>query len=127
MRSRTCFRIALLIPFAFLSAWAQAQPIPRTATGKPDFTGYWNIPYVPNMARGKEDSVPYTEAGRAAYLNHDAKDDPTSNCWFPGVPRIMQSPYPSQWVQTPDYLVILFEYMHTFRSIPLSGRRSDLE
>jgi hypothetical protein len=61
-------------------------------------------------------------AGRAAYKNHDAKDDPTSNCWLPGVLRIMQSPYPTQIVQTPTHLVILFEYMHTFRSIPLNGR-----
>jgi len=121
----------LAISFGVLCAFGQtpatgvkAAPgaIPRTAGGKPDFAGYWNIPYVPNMALGKEDSVPYTEAGRAAYVNHDAKDDPTSNCWFPGVPRIMQSPYPSQWVQTPSHLVILFEYMHTFRSIPLDGR-----
>ena len=71
---------------------------------------------------GKEDSITYTALGKAAYLNHDAKDDPTSNCWFPGVPRIMQSPYPAQFVQTPSNLVILFEYMHTFRSIPLNGR-----
>jgi hypothetical protein len=34
----------------------------------------------------------------------------------------MQSPYPAQFVQTPTQLVILFEYMHTFRSIPLNGR-----
>jgi hypothetical protein len=118
-----------LLQTAVLSQTAVAQvadtkspSIPRTPQGKPDFTGFWNIPYVPNMAQGKEDSVPYTAAGRAAYVNHDAKDDPTSNCWFPGVPRIMQSPYPSQWVQTPDHIVILFEYMHTFRSIPLNGR-----
>ncbi len=34
----------------------------------------------------------------------------------------MQSPYPAQIVQTKDFLVILFEYMHMFRSIPLNGR-----
>lgn len=98
------------------------KPIPRTSDGKPDFTGFFNIQYTPNMAMGKEDLIPYTPAGKAAYLNHDAKDDPTSNCWLPGVPRIMQSPYPTQFVQTPTHLVILFEYMHTFRSIPLNGR-----
>jgi hypothetical protein len=98
------------------------KPIPRTAEGKPDFTGFFNLQYTPNMALGKEETIPYSDAGRAAYLNHDAKDDPTSFCWFPGVPRIMQSPYPTQWVQSPTHLVILFEYMHTFRSIPLDGR-----
>jgi len=98
------------------------KPIPRMPDGKPDFQGFFNIPYTPNMALGKEDQVPYTDRGRAAYKNHDSKDDPTSNCWFPGVPRIMQSPYPAQIVQTPAYFTILFEYMHMFRAIPLDGR-----
>ena len=101
------------------AAAAESKPVPRAPDGKPDFSGYFNIQYTPNMAMGKEDSIPYTPAGKAAFLNHDAKDDPTANCWLPGFPRIMQSPYPAQFVQTPSYLVILFEYMHTFRSIPL--------
>jgi hypothetical protein len=101
---------------------SELKPIPRTAEGKPDFSGFFNIQYAPNMAMGKEETVPYSVRGKAAFVNHDAKDDPTSKCWLPGVPRIMQSPYPAQFVQTPTYLVILFEYMHTFRSIPLNGR-----
>ena len=101
---------------------SESATIPRTPDGKPDFSGYFNIQYTPNMAMGKEDSIPYTPKGKAAYVNHDSKDDPTANCWLPGVPRIMQSPYPAQFVQTPGFLVILFEYMHTFRSIPLNGR-----
>src|SRR5487761_1288940 len=100
----------------------EPKAIPRMPDGKPDLSGFFNIPYFPNMASGNEETIPYTEAGRAAYMNHDSKDDPTANCWYPGVPRIMQSPYPAQFVQTPGYLVILFEYMHTFRSIPLNGR-----
>ncbi len=117
---------------------SSSKPIPRTPQGKPDFSGFFDIPYFPNMAgqtrapgsQGAdpqgiptgEAAVPYTPAGKAAYVNHDSKDDPTANCWLPGVPRIMQSPYPAQFVQNGDYLVILFEYMHTFRSIPLNGR-----
>ena len=117
------FLLPMVASAFFVAVPVSAQkPVPRTTEGKPDFSGFYDIPYVPNMALGKEDQVPYTDLGRRAYQTHDAKDDPTSNCWFPGVPRIMQSPYPSQWVQTPALLVILFEYMHTFRSIPLNGR-----
>jgi hypothetical protein len=110
------------LPYAGAQAPGKDSTIPRTADGKPDFSGFWNPPYVPNMAQGKEDTVPYTDRGRAAYENHDAKEDPTSNCWYPGMPRIMQSPYPMQIVQTPEYFLILFEYMRLWRAIPLDGR-----
>src|SRR5262245_31298737 len=101
---------------------ARAENIPKQANGKPDFQGFWNVPYVPNMAQGNEDGIPYTERGRAAFKAHDSKDDPTSNCWYPGVPRVMQSPYPMQIIQTQEYLVLAFEYMRMWRVIPLDGR-----
>lgn len=89
---------------------------------KPDLSGYWVLPYVPNMALGKEETVPYTAAGKAAYQNHDSKDDPTGFCQYPGVPRIMQSPYPVQFLQTGNQLVMLFEYMKMWRAIYTDGR-----
>ncbi|PWT86744.1 MAG: hypothetical protein C5B58_00910 [Acidobacteria bacterium] len=101
---------------------ANPSSVPRMADGRPDFSGFWTIPYVPNIFQGKEDTIPYTERGREAYRSRDLKNDPTSNCWYGGVPRIMQSPYPIQIVQTHEFFVILYEDMHTWRSIPLSGR-----
>src|ERR1700690_2307843 len=67
------------------SAQKAAEP-PRMPDGKPSFVGYWDLPYTPNMAAGKdgEAAIPYTDAGRAAFKNHDAKDDPTSLCLYPG-------------------------------------------
>ena len=102
---------------------AAQTPIPRTSDGKPDFSGYWNLPYTPNMAAAAgEAAVPYTAEGLAVFKNHDSKDDPTSFCLYPGVPRIMSSPYPVQFIQTPEYLVMAFEYMRLWRVIPTDHR-----
>src|SRR5436309_2923798 len=95
----------LVLSSAILAATASGQsaqkaaesPIPRMPDGKPSFVGFWDLPYTPNMAAKEgEAAVPYTDAGRAAFKNHDSKDDPTSLCLYPGMPRIMQSPYPIQ-------------------------------
>ena len=104
------------------AAQSTAPSSPRLSDGKPDFSGYWDLPYFPNMSHGKEDQVPYTPAGLAAYKHHDAKDDPTARCLYPGVPRIMSSPYPMQIIQTPEYVVMAFEYMHLWRVIPTDHR-----
>ena len=113
--------------FLTASAFAQSKAdpvIPRMPDGKPSFVGYWNLPYTPNMAaKDGEASVPYTDAGRAAFKNHDAKDDPTSLCLYPGMPRIMQSPYPMQIIQTKEYVTLLFEYMRQWRAIPTDDRK----
>lgn len=121
---RTAMLTATFVLAAFsLGAQSGAPSIPRTADGKPDFQGYWNLPYVPNIALGnKESEVPYTDVGRKAFLEHDSKDDPTSFCWYPGVPRIMQSPYPVQFLQTKEYFIMAFEYMRLWRVVPLDGR-----
>ena len=101
----------------------QKADIPRMPDGKPSFQGYWNIPYTPNLARDtKEEDIPYTEAGLKAFREHDSKDDPTSFCHYPGVPRIMQSPYPMQILQTPEYVIFAYEYMRLWRVIPTDGR-----
>ena len=123
------FRLAgLALSAIVLAAGASGQTaagpaIPRMPDGKPSFVGYWDLPYTPNMAaKDGEAAIPYTDAGRAAFKNHDAKDDPTSLCLYPGMPRIMQSPYPIQIIQTQEYVVILFEYMRQFRALPTDGR-----
>jgi hypothetical protein len=121
VRSRLAGLLALSVLAA--RAFAQTPPIQRMPDGKPSFVGYWDLPYTPNMAaKDGEAAIPYTDAGRAAFKNHDAKDDPTSLCLYPGMPRIMQSPYPIQIIQTQEYVTILFEYMRQFRAIPTDGR-----
>jgi hypothetical protein len=121
------------------------KEIPRTADGKPDFTGVWAGPgYSHKVGRNDLDTstvsvfdprkmAPFKEGG-AAFLTRpltgeDLKDDPTALCLPNGMPRQVLSPYPQQWVQAPGQLVVLYEYMHFFRAIPTDGRphRKDLE
>jgi hypothetical protein len=44
-----------------------------------------------------------------------------SSCAPPGVPQTFFVPYYVQFVQSPTYLVILHEYLHLYRVIPLDG------
>jgi hypothetical protein len=48
-------------------------------------------------------------------------DDPTAHCFVAGVPRSMYTPSPIEFIQTPEYLVMLMERM-SWRIVPLDGR-----
>jgi hypothetical protein len=50
-------------------------------------------------------------------------DDPTAHCFVAGVPRSMYSPSPIEFIQTPDYLLILMERM-SWRIVPLDPSAS---
>jgi hypothetical protein len=53
-------------------------------------------------------------------------DDPTGHCLPAGLPRsVMLGLFPQQIVQTPTTIVILYEYMHTFRVIALDAPHPD--
>jgi hypothetical protein len=119
MRSKSSF-ILLIIPV--IIAAASSAPVPHTPEGRPDFTGVWETRLVNDFAKGDERSIPYTTAGHEAWKNVDLKNDPLFACLFPGVPRIMFSGFPIQVVQQPGLIVILFEFMRLWRTIPLDGR-----
>lgn len=52
-----------------------------------------------------------------------ATSDPESKCYLPGVPRITYMPHPFQVFQFPDRVLILYEYLHATREIPVDGSR----
>jgi hypothetical protein len=104
------------------------SPIPRTADGRPNLQGIWEvhnraddsleagfveggtIPYLPSAARQR------TENAAAK-----ASADPLSKCYIPGVPRIMYLEWPFQVLQTTDHIAMLFEWSLDYRLIYTNG------
>jgi hypothetical protein len=59
-------------------------------------------------------------------FNRRAIDDPTAFCLAPGVPRVTSvGLFPMQIVQTPQNIVMLYEYMNTHRVIPMNVKHPD--
>lgn len=96
----------------------QAQP----AGPRPDFTGVWQGPFTPDLARPYGKDLPFTAFGRDRFAKVENADDPTSYCLPMGPSRAIQAPFPFQIVQTADTIALLFEYQRTFRIVHLDGR-----
>jgi hypothetical protein len=77
---------------------------------------------------GRE-GAPYQEWAAKRVLeayNRRGIDDPTGHCLPAGVPRsVMLGLFPQQIIQTPQQIVILYEYMSAFRVIPLNVKHGD--
>jgi hypothetical protein len=110
-------------------------PAPRTAAGKPDFSGVWEHPYVPDMSRSNARNpavqkgpgdLPYTAAGTSNITAYDpAKNgDYTGMCMPFGLMRSMNSPYPLQIMQNDKYIAFLFEQSTWFHVVPFKAEHS---
>jgi hypothetical protein len=125
---------------------AAAQParpaaagVPRGADGKPDFSGIWETLSKANWnieahsasrtqpaTIGAVDGgvLPYQPAAlekRKQNAAQRATADTEAKCFLPGVPRIMYEDHPFQIVQTPDLVLMLFEYVHATRNIYMNS------
>lgn len=127
-------------------ALAQTSSAPLAKDGKPDLGGIWQTldtsadwdiePHPaqagPVAALGAEFAVQpglgIVESGEIPYLpaalaqrkqnfENRLTADPEIKCYMPGVPRATYMPYPFQILQTPDFIMITYEYSAAVRTI----------
>ena len=124
---------------------AQAYRAPRTPDGKPNLNGiwqamntaYWDIePHAagPSLVRDlgaigavpggigivEGGEIPYRPEALAKKKQNQAnrlKLDPEIKCYLPGVPRAMYMPFAFQIIQSPKYVMMVFEYAGAVRTI----------
>ena len=112
---------------ALLAAGMYAQ-VPRLPDGKPDLSGVWERPYVPDMSRSAANQkgtspLPFTPTSADTFKSYDpAKFDYTGRCLPQGLTRSMNSPFPIQIVQTPAVFAVLYEAWNVFHVVPTDGR-----
>jgi hypothetical protein len=72
---------------------------------------------------------PWAAAKVLESFNRRAIDDPTAYCLAPGVPRVTSvGLFPMQIVQTPQTIVMMYEYLNVFRPIAMNAKHpEDLE
>ena len=103
-------------------------PVPRTANGKPDLSGVWDRPYVPDMTKTTPNQkgtpeLPFTAWGLQEWKSYDAGEgDYTGACLPSGLIRGVNSPMPMQIMQSPTYVTLMFEFDNWFHIIPIDGR-----
>ena len=108
-----------------------SAPVPRSPDGHPDLSGIWEQTsggkYVQNLSADlKPGDVPFQPWAKAladqrADGSH-SKEDPAANCMPQGVPRIGAAPSPWKIVQTPGFVVMVYETFNFWRQIFLDGR-----
>lgn len=64
---------------------------------------------------------PWARAKQRENFENRATADPEAQCYLPGIPRITYQPHPFQIFQFSDRVIILYEYLHVTREIPLDG------
>jgi hypothetical protein len=105
-----------------------AGPTPRTASGKVDFSGVWQKPYVPDLTKDGPGfkglgELPFTPWGEANWKKYDAEEgDYTGACLPFGMTRSINTPEPMQLIQSDKYLAFLFEQNSWFTVVPIDGR-----
>jgi hypothetical protein len=106
-----------------------SAPAPRLPNGKPDLSGIWepDNKYVRDLAADlKPGDVPFQPWAKALFDQRKdgshSYEDNAAHCLPPGTPRINAAPFPWKLVQTPTFIVLVYENFNLWRQIFLDGR-----
>jgi hypothetical protein len=88
-----------------------------------DIFRVWLPSERPNTGAGTT-QYPLTDVGRAAQAEWDAADDPALRCIPPGLPTAMDNPYPIEFLDQGDTIVMLLEEWDGVRTIHMNGAGS---
>jgi hypothetical protein len=124
---------------------APAYRAPRTKDGKPDLNGIWQAlntanwdvephgagfgPFwqlgaayaiPPGMGVVEGGTIPYKPEALQKKKENFANRmnlDPEIKCYLPGVPRAMYMPYPFQMIQSPEHIMMVFQFAGALRTV----------
>ena len=125
LRLRSAFAAPLLaLALTAMSVTASIAAMHPDAEG-PDITGvYWIQSYSSQLQTIDGGDPPFTPEARAIYEQNmvgvadNTLNDPARHLCVPdGIPRVLQSPYPFEIVQTPGQIHFLYEINHIIRLI----------
>ncbi|MBN1238165.1 MAG: hypothetical protein JXB36_06670 [Gammaproteobacteria bacterium] len=116
---------------AALAAGERSRPTPRLPDGTVDLggDGVWALPWITDFGEQlmhEDAEVPFLPWTRAMFeynKSNNVKYDPQGFCLPPGGPRALGTPYPAEFIQQDDRIVIIFEGgAHVWREIHMDGR-----
>jgi hypothetical protein len=77
----------------------------------------------PEMTQWGLDKFKQAKASNTGAYSLDTTNDPVlTRCAPPGTPRVYFHPYPFEFIETPKFDLMIFEYDHTIRRIYTDGR-----
>jgi hypothetical protein len=126
--------VAALLAVASTVCLANGTPAPKpdtwAAIGKlPDWSGVWEIIFRPPGGGAPEqpaftpDYAAKVQAYKAEQEKGGNQDDSTANCVPPGMPQIMNQPYPMEFLFTPGKITVVIEAYSQMRRIFTDGRK----
>ena len=111
-----------------------SKPTPRLPDGTVDLGGHgsWSLGWITNYERHLLDTpvgienVPFLPWSKAMYdyvKKTENAYDPEGFCLPPGGPRAFGTPYPAEFLQQKDRIIVIFEGgAHVWREIHMDGR-----